>query len=130
MAAIKLGLLGSEVTLPEIKYAPGSGIDLPFNCAKNVDEVSMLDGSSNFNIMANHPRSFPLEWDELTWAEVVTILDVCVLEQELSFINEYVDSVAYPVVVLDYGFTPIAETTGQTTILYRFRLELKGTGVV
>jgi len=130
MAAIKLGILGAEVTLPEIKYAPGSGIDLPFNCPKNVDEVSMLDGTSDFIITANHPRAFPLEWDELTWAEVTTILSICVLEQELSFINEFVDSVAYPVVVLEYSYTPIAETTGQTTILYRFRLELKGTGVV
>ena len=130
MAAIKLGILGSEVTLPDIKYAPGSGIDLPFNCAKNVDEVSMLDGSSNFNITANHPRAFPLEWDELTWAEVTALLNIVTLNQELSFINEYVDSIAYPVVVLEYSYTPIAETTGQTTILYRFRLELKGTGVV
>jgi hypothetical protein len=128
MADIKLGLLGAEVTLPEIKYAPGSGVEIPTECQKNIEEETMLDGSSGFNVLEVHPLSFPLEFDEITWAEVVILRDICMLNQELSFINEFTDSVAYPVVVMNWGFVPIAETTGQAAILYKFHLELKGTG--
>ena len=128
MAVIKLGILGSEVTLPDIKYAPGAGVEIPTDCSKNISEEKMLDGSSSFNVDSIHPLSFTLEFDELTWAQVVTLRDICELNQELSFINEFTDSVAYPVVILSWGFTPIAETTGQAAILYKFSIELKGTG--
>ena len=128
MAVIKLGILGSEVTLPDIKYAPGAGVEIPTDCSKNISEEKMLDGSSSFIVDSIHPLSFTLEFDELTWAQIVTLRGICELNQELSFINEFTDSVAYPVVVLSWGFVPIAETTGQTAILFRFNLELKGTG--
>jgi len=128
MAVIKLGLLGAEVTLPDIKYAPGAGVEIPTECTKNVSEEKMLDGSSSFNIDTYHPRAFRLEFDELTWAQVEVLLTAVGYNEELSYINEYVDSVAYPVVVLAWSCVPIAETTGQATILYKFSIELKGTG--
>jgi hypothetical protein len=128
MASIKLGLLGAETTLPEMKYPPGGSAEIPTECQKNVSEETMLDGSSDFNVLEAHPLSFTLEFDELTWAWVVTLRGICELDQELSFINEFTDSVSYPCVVLSWGFTPIAETTGHAAILYKFHIELKGTG--
>jgi len=129
MAVIKLGILGSEVTLPEMKYFPGGDVEIPTDCSKNVSEEKMLDGSSSFNIDSIHPRAFRLEWDELTWAEVEALQALVDLNVELNYINEFTDSVGYPVVVLTFsGPTPIAETTGQAAILYKFSIELKGTG--
>ena len=128
MADIKLGPLGSETTLPEIKYPPGSGVEIPTDVRKNVDEAKMLDGSARFNIASIHPRSFTLEWDELPWSDVQILAGLCLLNEKLNYINGYTDNVGFPVVVLAWGYVPIAETTGQTTVLYKFTMELKGTG--
>ncbi len=131
MADIKLGLPGLEIVLPAIKFEPGSDPEIPTECQKNVREATMSDGSSIFNISAVHPKSFRLPFDELTAAEVAVLLGILALDEELSFINEYVSADAYRVVVTDFtGPDPIGDTTGQAEILYRMTINLKGTGTV
>src|SRR4030042_1637671 len=125
---IRLGLPGLEYILPPIRYAPGSGVELPTECSKNVEEAKMADGSLRINILGTHPLSFRLELDELPWAEVVKLLEIVAHNKQLNFINEYTDGLAYAVVVLGWGHVRIAEQTGQTVVLYKFTVELRGTG--
>ena len=92
MADIKLGLSGSEVTLPVVNSILGSPAEMPVGYNKQVDKATMLDGSTRFNNKSYSPRTFSLAWAMLTAAEIATIQALVDLNVKLHYQNNWYDA--------------------------------------
>ena len=124
MADFKLGILGSESTLPDLRYEPGA--ELEADAEEAVVESEMMDGTFSYDIKPTTRRTWPLEWTELTWTEIETLATIAALKQELNYINGYIGLTGTTVVVAHYsGPILMLETSGQTTPRYRARMVLK-----
>ena len=73
MADIKLGLSGSEVTLPQPQARGGVPPGMPVGYVKQMDRTTMADGSTRYNTRAYHPRTFSLSWEQLTAVQIAAI---------------------------------------------------------
>lgn len=124
MADFKLGILGSESTLPDLRYEPGD--ELEADAEEAVVETEMMDSTFSYDIKPNTRRTWSLEWTELTWAEIETLATIAALKQELNYINGYIGLTGTTVVVAYYsGPILMLETSGQATPRYRARMVLK-----
>jgi hypothetical protein len=123
MADIFLGPAGSPVTLPQICWPVDSPPKVEVSVDKNVDQVTMLDGSTRFNIKGKHPASWPLAWDGIEAAALATLLGVVVLNQVLVYKNEYTDNVDHNVVVTGYSWA-LKAGTAPFTAKYTFSMTL------
>ncbi len=115
MSDIKLGLSGAESALPVIAWTPGSPPEIPCSSTRNIEAVTMLDGSRRYNVSANHPKRWTLMWDGITYSDVGTIETAIALGPLLSFINEWVSATAYPCVVSEWTYALKAGTAAGTT---------------
>ena len=124
MADFKLGILGSETTLPDILYEPGD--ELQADAEDSVEEDEMMDGSFRYDFKENVRRTWPLEWADLTWAQIGTLAGIAALKQELNYINGYMGITGATVVVAHWsGAILILETSGLAAPLYRASMTLK-----
>ena len=124
MADIKLGVSGSQTTLPKICWQAGSAPDMPYNVDKGVEEIRMLDGSTRFNFTQHQAGSFTLEWDGLIYSQVSSLLAVVALNEQLVYTNEYIGDGNHNVVVTDFSYTLKAGTV-TSTAKYTFSITLK-----
>ena len=144
MSDIKLGVSGSQTTLPKICWQAGSAPGMPYNVDKGVEEIRMLDGSTRFNFTQHQAGSFTLEWDGLIYSQVSSLLAVVALNEQLVYTNEYIyvpgskygsfkygDGTHYGlgdgnhnVVVTDFGYSLKAGTV-TSTAKYTFSITLK-----
>jgi hypothetical protein len=90
MADIKLGLSGTEITLPQPQARYGSTPGMPVETIKQVERVTMQDGTTRYNTKSYHPRSFsPLVWEQLTAAELAPIETEVNRNVRLRYQNNY-----------------------------------------
>ena len=122
MADFKLGVAGSESSLPTCVVD-----ELPCESADSFIGAEMADGSLRYNAKEKSPRTWTLEWDQLTSAECDTLDTIAALKTTLSYINGYTDLAAGASVVVSNYSGPIlkVKTSGLTTIRYRATMTLK-----
>ena len=125
MADIKLGLLGTEVTLPVVNEMLGTPPPLPEGYRKQVDMETMLDGSTRGNVKAFSPRTFSLPWARLPIADVTTLIGLAEKNVRLHYQNAWHSATWRWVMVADLQVTPVVYIG---TVFYRVTLELLEVG--
>ena len=123
MADIFIGPAGSPVTLPQICWPQGSPPTIGTDVTKTVDQVTMLDGSTRFNIKTKSPASWTLVWDGIEAAALATLLGVVAVNAVQVYKNEYTDNVDHNVVVTGFSHALKAETAPFTK-KYTFSMTL------
>lgn len=118
MPDIKLGPSGSETTLPDINWTAGGERNLPTSYPKNVDTAKMLDGSKRVNVRAKHQKSKELEWDQLTAAQVATLVGLAELNQLLRFQDNREDATWRWVYVASIDIDTIESTYAGTALFH------------
>lgn len=109
MAEIYLGtaMSGSEMhLLPKIRWVNGRDPSLPVDAPKSVDQATMLDGSWRFNKRETSPRSWSLDWEMLTTAEMTEMLEIWATNDDLYFQNNWEDATWWTVVMADFQYRP------------------------
>ena len=106
MADIKLGLSGSEITLPVMKWLGGNQPDLPVSVHKQIEEARMSDGSSRWGFKKKQ-REWPKEWGYLTKAELDVFLGLYDLNQILRFQDNNESATWYEVVMISMEYGPV-----------------------
>ncbi|MHA1225174.1 MAG: hypothetical protein ACTSPV_00360 [Candidatus Hodarchaeales archaeon] len=108
MATVKLGLSGSEITLPAIKWLEGNKPELPTSIHKQISEAKMSDGSSRWGFYsASEKRTFIWEHGFLTKAELDQIKTLRGYNQILRYQNNNEDATWYDVVFISFEYGPV-----------------------
>ena len=105
MADIKLGLSGSEITLPVMKWLGGNQPDLPVSVHKQIEETIMSDGTSNWAFFKKK-HIFVWENGYVTKSELDQIKALYNYNQALRYQNNNEDATWYDVILLspfEYG---------------------------
>lgn len=124
MANIYLGLNGTEVLLPPIRWRDGAVPGAPIDAGKQIDESRMLDGSIRRNIRAVHPRSWSFNWDFLSDTEMATFWTLRNYNRRLRFQNNWEDATWRWVVITDFRPEPIINLAGCETGYWKLALAL------
>jgi len=126
MADIKLGLTGAEVTLPPISWLNGSPPTLAVGYKKRVDKATMLDGSERYNFKAKTPKSFSLEWQRLTEAQLDALIALSEYNLAMRYQNNWTDSTWRIVVITTFEWSALLQTlTSGGTPLFRASMTLE-----
>ena len=104
MAAIYLGLNGSEQLLPPVRWVNGGDPHIPIDYSKQIDKATMLDGSTRFNFRSHHPRRWTLGWEAIDSAELVDLLALNAINGELRFQNQWEDTSWRCVVITSFTY--------------------------
>lgn len=100
MADIKLGLSGSEVTLPT-----GVHYNIPVKYYQQIGKAQMSDGSFRYGFYKKQ-RFWRLEWCvPLPLANIQTLIDLCDLNAILHFQNQWESDDWYDVIIPENGFS-------------------------
>jgi hypothetical protein len=109
MADIKLGLSGSEVTLPPISWTAGQPPELPKTSSKAVEMARMIDGSFRVAIYKNK-HSWTLSWGNLTAEQLSTLETINGYSAVLRYQNGWIGTTWYNVVITDFRSSLKVET--------------------
>lgn len=108
MAVIRLGLSGSEITLPTMRWLEGNQPDLPVSIHKQIEEAKMSDGSSRWAIYPNSKkREFVWEHGYLSKTELGQIETLSDLNQILRYQNNNEDATWYEVIMISFDYGPV-----------------------
>jgi len=121
MADIKLGLAGSEVTLP-VPCAPGGRVRMPVGRKKQADRATMSDGTTRFNSKSYHPKTFSHDWGRLSAAELAPLQTLDDLNVKLHYQNTWIDTTWRWVFIASFDFEPIIYLG---TVLFRASMTLE-----
>jgi hypothetical protein len=89
MADIKMGLLGSEVTLPQPQAKGGQPPGMPVGYTKQMTWTTMADGSRRAVTKRYHPRTFSLPWEQLSAADLATLQTLANYNVRLHYQNNW-----------------------------------------
>ena len=123
MADIKLGISGSETTLPQINWIGRNAPRIPTHEPKNLKIARMSDGSRRFARLIGK-KTFRLNWGNLIYTEVETLRTLKELNQVLRYQNNWESSDYFNVVVTSLRWSPIVTTYIQTNPRYVAELVL------
>lgn len=119
MAAVKLGLSGSEVTLPTLQFM-GTRPDLPVTIDKQIEEKRMSDGSSRYNFY-QMKRIWNRFEGFVTKAELDVLIGLRALNQTLHFQDNNEDATWYNVIMTYFIYRPVRSDIQQ---LGRYEVEI------
>lgn len=122
MADIKLGLLGAEVTLPQVNAMIGSPPEMPVGYNKQLDRATMVDGTTRHNARTSTPRTFSLSWAQLTAANIAVLVTAAEYNVPLHYQNNWIDATWRWVRVTTLEITPVVYVG---TMMYRAQMELE-----
>lgn len=105
----KLGLLGSEYTLPSV------AIVLPVNINKKVDRAEAMDGSGRYNFGKEY-RDWDIRFPKLTKTELDNLTYLRSLNQILRWQNPDESDKWYNVVITEFNFN--SEDPASPTVYY------------
>ena len=118
-STIKLGVSGSEYTIPNVTIA------LPVSIVKQISRVVASDGTRRFGYYDSF-RRWKISCAKLTQTQLDAIIAEYNRNQELSFQNTHERDTTYIVVMLDFEYDSIDPLlTAEASRLYRawFTLE-------
>ena len=122
MADIKLGLSGSEVTLPQPQARGGVPPGMPVGYAKQISWTTMADGSARGVTKRYHPQTFSLSWEQLTAAEYAPIETEARRNVRLHYQNNYFSADWAWVRVTSFRVNPVVYLG---TMLFSVQLEFQ-----
>ena len=122
MADIKLGLSGSEVTLPQCQARGGVPPGMPVGYAKQVSWTVMADGSARAVTKRYHPRIYSLSWEQLTAAEYAPIETEAKRNVRLRYQNNWFSADWAWVRVTNLRVNPVVYLG---TVLYSVQLDFQ-----
>lgn len=109
MADIYLGTTMSGSPLPPIRWLNGGSPSLPIDYSKQIDKSTMIDGSQRFNFKSNHPRKWTLQWEMLTYDELMTLIALNDINDSLYFQNNWEGPEWRTVVITSFEYSPIVK---------------------
>lgn len=109
MADIYLGPTMSGTPLPPIRWINGASPSLPIDYSKQVEKSQMIDGAQRFNFKSYHPRKWTLQWEMLTYDEIIRFLDLNDINGGLYFQNNWEGPEWRTVVITSFEYTPIVK---------------------
>ena len=108
MADIKLGLSGSEITLPVLRWLEGNKPDLSVSVEKDISEAKMSDGSSMWGYFPNsEKRIFNWEHGFLSKAQLDQIKTLRSHNQILRYQNNNESATWYDVIMISLQYGPV-----------------------
>ncbi len=125
MADIKLGIEGSEVTLPEINWMSGNAPEFGVDYSKNLQIEMMADGSKRVNFLKDKRKWTGYSWGKLTYSQVQTFITLNEYNQILRFQNNWESSTWYYVVITSFSYRPLIHTYAQGTTYYELTITLE-----
>ena len=128
MADIKLGLEGSETTLPPISWIGDSAPDIPVGRKTSAERAEMLDGTARWNFKDKDMRTWSFEWARLTAAQVAAFKTLYDYRRPLHFQNNYIDAYWAWVVITDLEIRPRITTFLSAEPLYALSMTLEESG--
>lgn len=117
MADVKLGISGSEVTLPTC-----IALSLPVDAGKAMGAATVSDGNTRYAFYARQ-RRWQLTWTNLTAANLATLDTLRGYNQTLRYQNAYESTTWYTVVITAFSHDSVCP--GQTTEYYTAQMTLE-----
>jgi hypothetical protein len=109
MADIYLGPTMSGAPLPPIRWINGASPALPIDFSKQVEKAEMIDGAQRFNFKSRHPRKWSLQWEMLTYDEMMRMIALNEINDSLNFQNNWESAEWRTVVITSFEYTPIVK---------------------
>lgn len=120
---IKLGISGSEVTLPTLNAIGWAVPDAPINRNKEIRKAIMSDGTPRYGMLAMK-REWPLGWGILTAAELAPLITLHNLNVALRYQNNKESATWYDVVIISFNYAELNGISSSTARWYAARMVL------
>ena len=118
MSDIKLGISGSEVTLPVLTAVDGAVPDGGVNRNKEIKKAVMSDGSPRYGLLAMKREWPPLEWGLLTYAQVQILEALHSLNVPLRYQDNNESATWYDVTIISFNYRQLRRISSSTTRWY------------
>ena len=102
---VYLGVLGSEVLLPVVKYVGGAP-GFPTIIEPQTEEAKMIDGSRRWNFL-DSSLEFGIGWGYLNKTQLDTLTALVALKQILRFQDNFVDATWHEVVIMAFSYESV-----------------------
>jgi hypothetical protein len=127
MPTIKLGLSGSEFTLPSTRWAGGNQPEPPVTYGPSPDRIVMLDGSVHINFKSARYRKWQLEFSRVTAAELRDFFTIVGYNEALRYQNtwasdDWIDVIADPG---SFSYVPLNPADVSADIIYSVSLTIE-----
>jgi hypothetical protein len=123
MPDIKLGISGSEVTLPIINSLGGAVPNAEVARNKEIQKAVMSDGSPRYGLLAMK-REWPLEWGLLTYAQVTAMIALHALNVALRYQDNNESATWYDVTIISFRYRRLRGISSATTSWYSANMVL------
>ena len=100
---VKLGISGSEETLPVVRWLEGDKPSFPRRPAKVIESFRVSDGSTRYGFFEKK-YEWSLAWGYLTSTQKDALLALQDLNQQLRFQDNWEDSTWFNVIILDFNY--------------------------
>ena len=102
MSSMRLGVTGSEYTLPALRYV-GAPPALPVTVEPQTEESRMSDGNRRLAFFEGK-YEWPLAWGYLTYPELQLLQRLVNIKEILHFQNNWVSATWYNVVIVSFSY--------------------------
>lgn len=120
MADIKLGISGSEVTLPVMGFTGGVP-NASVRPVKGMEKSVMSDGTPRYSVFRT-TREWPLSWGMLTYAEVQVLQGLADLNVALRFQDNRESATWFNVTVTSFTYDALAGISSATQRWYQAQM--------
>jgi hypothetical protein len=121
--AMKLGISGSEVTLPVLTSLGGAVPDTEVRRNKEIQKAVMSDGTPRYAMLAMK-REWPLEWGSLTAAELAQLITLHDLNVALRYQDTSESTTWYNVTIISFNYKQLRGMSSATTRWYSASMTL------
>lgn len=122
MADIKLGISGSEITLPVMRFI-GSIPNSAVRPVKEIIKSTMSEGTPRYSVFRTL-REWPLPWGLLTYAEVQVLQGLADLNVGLRFQDNRKSATWFNVTVISFTFDGLDEISSASERWYQASMVL------
>jgi len=102
LSSIQLGITGSEITLPTLRYV-GDAPGLPTIIEPQTEEARMSDGNRRWAFFESK-YGWTLAWGYLTYGQLTNLLNLVGMKQVLHYRNNWVSTTWYDVVIVSFSY--------------------------
>jgi hypothetical protein len=125
LANIYLGVSGSEITLPQTRWLGGDTPEAPIAYHIPVERSMTLAGTVRYNFRTGRQRTWPLEFTDVSLADLTAMLGLCALNQSLRYQNNWYSSTWYTVVITSFAYNPLNPAVASADVRYLVTMTLE-----